>query len=303
MKNLIKKYIVIGLLSVSFNSIAQQDPSYSMFMYTGTSINPAIAGSAGAASGAALYRDQWTGIKGAPITQFLNADIPVYHDKVGLGLVMYNDQIGVTRNQNIDLQYAYRLKFKKGIFAMGIQGGINNYNANFASVVTNPQNTIDHAFTNVTNSIALNVGTGLFYYNEKFSVGLSIPRLMNKSMDGLNNSGNYRKYYLTASYTVNLSPDWIFKPSTLLRIGEGIPLQVDINSNFWYKQKYGFGVSYRTNDSVTGMLQFKVADDFTVGYAYDYIISSMSRYSTGNNEVMVRFTIPTVNDVINQRKF
>jgi type IX secretion system PorP/SprF family membrane protein len=290
-------------LLISFHSFAQQDPSYSMFMYTGTSLNPAMAGSAGSLSGTALYRDQWTGIKGAPITQFLNLDMPVFHDKVGLGLAMYNDQIGVTRNQNIDLQYAYRLNFGKGILAMGLQGGINNYNADFTSVVTNPQNSADHAFADVANSMAFNVGTGVFYYTDKFSLGISVPRLVNHSIDGLNNSNNYRKYYLNASYLINLSEDLIFKPSTLLKIGEGIPFQVDINSTFWYKQRYSVGVSYRSQDSVTGIVQLKVGDDFTVGYAYDYITSSMSKYVRGNNEIMVRFAIPSINNTINQRKF
>ncbi len=304
MKNRNSIYIIAALtLLISFKSNGQQDPSYSMFMYNGTSINPAIAGSAGSLSGTALYRDQWIGVNGAPITQFLNVDLPVYHDKVGLGIVVYNDKIGVTRNQNIETQYAYRLKFEKGILAMGIQVGLNHFNADYASVITNSQNTIDNTFSDVTNSISLNVGTGLFYYTEKFSVGFSIPKLINKSRDGLNHSDNYRKYYMTASYTIDLSADWIFKPSTLLRIGEGMPFQIDINSNFWFRKKYGIGVSYRSNDSISGLFQLKVGHDFTVGYAYDYTISRLSQFVNGSNELMIRITIPTSNDVINQRTF
>jgi len=292
-----KKIWLAFILLTSFHAHAQQDPSYSMFMYTGTTINPAVAGSAGSLTATALYRQQWMSIKGAPETQVLNLDVPVFSDKVGLGLSIINDKIGVTQNLNMNAQYAYRIKFEKGVLSMGLQGGVNNYKADYTAVVTNPQNTIDNSFSESTNRMIFNFGSGVYYYSEKFYAGFSVPHIINQALDGLNNSNGaqsrqYRHYYFTAGYAFTLSENFIIKPSTLVKLADGAPLQVDINSNFWYQEKYCVGFSYRTNDSVTGLVQLRIASQFTVGYAYDFIISSMSRYTTGNNEVMLRYLLP-----------
>jgi len=38
-------------------------------------------------------------------------------------------------------------------------------------------------------------------------------------------------------------------------------------------------------------VQIQVAKQLRIGYAFDYITSSLSRYTTGNNEVMLRFEL------------
>jgi type IX secretion system PorP/SprF family membrane protein len=301
--NITFSLLLAGALGLHLQATAQQDPAYSMFMYTNTATNPAMAGTAGTLSGMALYRDQWTGIKGAPVTQFLNLDMPLHSDKVGVGLVLHDDRIGITRNQNFNLQYAYRLKFEKGVLAMGLQGGLNHYKADYTSVVTNPQNIVDNSFSEITNSYWVNVGTGIFYYTEKFNIGVSVPKLLNQSIDGMGKNRLQHQYYLTAGYAFPLSPDWMLRPSTMLKIGEGVPLQADFNNTFWFREKYSIGISYRTNDSMAGIIQLMVADGFVVGYAYDYILSSMSQYATGSNELMIRFYIPSQKGLMNARKF
>lgn len=303
MKSHIIKYSVLAMALLIFAStFAQQDPSYSMFMYNGSSINPAIAGSAGAFSGTAVYRDQWVKIKGAPRTQFLNVDMPVYNDKVGIGLIISNDELGVTQNQHAAAQYAYRLKFEKGTLAMGLQAGVNHFRANYASVATNPLDVMDNSFATNVNSVFLNVGTGLFYYSEKFSIGFSIPRLINHTVDKSQPDQN-EQYYVTASYTIQLSPDWILKPSTMMTLGHGVPFHIDINSNIWYKERVSVGASYKSNDSVTGIVQLRVAEDFTAGYAYNYAVSSASKSLTGSSELMIRFTLASKNNNYNQRRY
>src|SRR5688572_18958602 len=168
--------ILLLVMLASINKVmAQQDPAYSMFMYNGTAINPAVAGSAETLSATALYRKQWAGIKGSPETQALNIDAPFWSKKVGLGLSIVNDKIGVVQNLNINAQYAYRVQFQNSTLSMGLQAGMNNYNANYSSVVTSSQaSAMDNSFAENTSRMIFNFGAGAYYSGNKFYAGLSV---------------------------------------------------------------------------------------------------------------------------------
>jgi type IX secretion system PorP/SprF family membrane protein len=287
--------------------LAQQDPIYSQFMYNGLSINPAVAGSAETLSATAIYRKQWNNIEGAPETQTINLDAPVFYDRVGLGLSLINDKIGVTKNLTINTQYAYRILFAKNTLSMGLQGGVSNYKADYTSVVTNSQNAMDDAFSNNTNRMIFNFGAGLYFYNERFFSGFSVPHILKQSLDGLNATGvqsrQYRHYFFTTGYVFDIGLNFKVKPSTLVKVATGAPLQIDFNSNFWYKEMFCLGFSYRTKDSFSALVQLQIAKQFRIGYAYDYIISNLSRFTTGNNEILLRYELPKKNSKIITPRF
>jgi type IX secretion system PorP/SprF family membrane protein len=307
MKNILHTSRILLLMgfafSISLTAQAQQDPAYSFFMYNGLAVNPAVAGSAETFSATALYRKQWAGIKGSPETQTLNLDAPVWNNKIGLGLSIINDKVGVVHNLNVNAQYAWRIDFGNSTLSLGLQAGMNNYKANYTSVVTNPQNPTDFSFSENTSKMIFNFGTGAYYYSERFFAGVSIPHIVNQKLDGIQDengvqSRQYRHYFLTGGYVFDAGERFKIKPSVLLKVAEGAPMQMDFNSNFWYDETIGLGFSYRTNDAITAMIQIQVAKQWRIGYAYDYITSSLSRYATGNNEVMLRYELRKKNNKI-----
>jgi type IX secretion system PorP/SprF family membrane protein len=295
--------IVLPLLLLSYCAIqAQQDPSYSMFMYNGLAINPAVAGSEETFTATALYRRQWMGIEGAPETQTLNVDALVWNKKIGLGFSVINDRIGVTQNLNINAQYAYRILFGNATLSLGLQGGVNNYAAKYTSVITNLQSAMDDSFGENTSRMGFNFGTGAYYYTKTFYAGLSVPHMINQRLDGIKGANGvqarqYRHYFLTAGFVFDAGGKIKIKPSALLKVAEGVPLQIDINSNFWYNEKFCLGFSYRTRDSFTTLFQVQV-EKFRLGYAYDLITSSLSRYATSNHELMLRYQLSLKNNRI-----
>jgi type IX secretion system PorP/SprF family membrane protein len=303
-KNILKAFVLCLLLVITtMQAFAQQDPAYSQFMYNGISINPAMAGSAETFAAAALIRQQWAGIEGAPQTKTLNIDAPVLNDRLGLGLSIIDDEIGVVENLNINAQYAYRIKIKNGALSMGLQAGFNNYKADYMSVVTNANSSMDNSFSQNTNRMIFNFGAGAYYYSEKFFAGFSVPHFINQQLDGIQDqngvqSHQYRHYFLTTGYVFSIGEKYKVKPSTLLKVAEGAPIQLDVNANVWYNDVISAGVSYRTNDSVSGLFQLQVAKQIRIGFAHDFIISSLSRYTTGNNEVMLKYELRKKNSKI-----
>jgi hypothetical protein len=51
------------------------------------------------------------------------------------------------------------------------------------------------------------------------------------------------------------------------------------------------GVGYRLEDSFSGMVNFKVAPNLRVGYAYDSIQSDLNYATSSSHEVFINFDI------------
>src|SRR2546430_5631376 len=75
---------------------AQYDPMFTQYMFNEMYINPAYAGSHENIAAAALYRNQWSGLEGAPITQTFSIHAPISKQKIGIGLNILHEEIGVT---------------------------------------------------------------------------------------------------------------------------------------------------------------------------------------------------------------
>jgi len=106
MKKILKLFI---LLLVPVNLMGQLSPVTSQYVLNPLSINPAYAGNRDALNVALFYRRQWTGITGAPTTMNLAVDAPFLDSKLGLGLIITTDKIGVTKETHILTNYSYKI--------------------------------------------------------------------------------------------------------------------------------------------------------------------------------------------------
>ena len=124
-----KKLITILIVLLSLTDLqAQQDPHFTHYMFNTLAVNPAYAGSRDAMTVTLLYRNQWLGFDGAPVTQTLTAHSPVFKDKVGLGLSVMNDRIGPTSNISLFGDFSYMIpvgQSRKAKLAFGLKGGLN----------------------------------------------------------------------------------------------------------------------------------------------------------------------------------
>ncbi len=278
---------------------AQQDAQYSQYMFNMMAVNPAYAGSRDVLSITGLYRNQWVGLEGAPITQTLTADMPVRKEKIGLGISLFNDQIGLVATRGITGTYSYRIRMnKKGMLAFGVQGGVVYFNGEYSKMILNPNNTPDPSVPSDYVKYAPVVGAGIYYSTDRFYLGLSMPNLIkyalvdqsiasSASMD--KRAMKYRHVFFMTGYVVPLSPTVVWKPSLLTKFVYGAPVSFDINTNFWFYDRFAIGASYRTGSAILGMAEFQVTPQFRIGYAYDYGLNALQRYNAGTHEIMLRY--------------
>lgn len=286
---------LVGTLLITISvSYAQQEVMFTQYMFNGLALNPAYAGSHDVVSITAIGRQQWVGLEGAPSTQTFSIHSPIKSDRVGIGMLLLHDKIGITNQYNATVSYAYRIPMQHGKLAMGLQAGVSSYQANYSRV----GNDHDIAFNRGDISVwKPNFGAGLYYYGPRFYAGFSIPQLLEQVYDTYETSatrGLIRHYFFNTGYVFDLSDDLKLKPNALLKVVEGAPAQLDINANLLVMEVLWIGVSWRSFDSVDGLLQLQLTDRLQLGYSYDFTTSPEIRSVNGGSHELslnYRFTI------------
>lgn len=293
-KGMKKVITLLAFQAICLSSIAQQEVMVSQYMFNGLFLNPAYSGTHPYFSSSLLYRNQWVDFEGAPTTQLLAIDGPIAQDKMGVGLIIAHDKIGVTEETDFFANYSYKLTLGSGKLSFGLKAGFSNYNAALTSLTY--WDSGDEVFSsNLQKSLIPKFGFGMYYYTEKYYAGFSIPTLVayDKNYDfGFNiDKSSYlrRHYFINGGYVFDLSETVKFKPSTLIKYLPSAPLQVDINASVMYKEMIWLGLSYRTGDALALITEYQANQRFRVGYSYDITLSDLRNYSSGSHEVMIGY--------------
>ena len=296
MKKIQLNKIIIGLLLSLFlgTSIvhAQQDPQYSQYMFNPLAYNPAYAGSQGALRGTILLRRQWLGISGGPATATIAVHSPSSNERHGFGLNFVYDKLGVTTQNFLNLSYAYRVPVGSGFLSLGLQGGLTSYAVQYSQI--NPRDP-DPSKPDLNISAMLpRAGTGLYFQNEKVFLGFSVPNLLagryfqyKKNLTQELAASQRMHYFLTAGTVLSLSKNVKFRPTAIMKMVNGSPLQFDLNLTAFFYETLGLGVGYRTGDALVFMLEYRSPRSFRAGYAYDYSLSEIRTVSSGSHELMI----------------
>jgi type IX secretion system PorP/SprF family membrane protein len=274
-----KNYYILASLFILLhsNGNAQSLPMYSQYMYNMTNINPAYAGNRGVPSLALIWREQWAGLPGSPSTKSITYDVPNEDKRIGFGIQIFDDRyVNVLRRTGMNMYY--NLKFpisEKGVLSMGLKGGFYNDLKLLSEVNTGPVSSYDMAYSSNFNKVVPLAGAGIYYNDDKFYMGFSVPDVIlfsnvtNYKSDSNLSQVNSIHYFFTAGYSYNVNEDITLKPSFLVKAVSGAPLELDLNTNLWLKNIVGLGFSYRTSESVLAMAELQITPQFRFGYSYD----------------------------------
>lgn len=296
---LVSILLIVTLTSLLFTSSvsAQTEPMYSQYMYNMLGVNPAYAGNREATSVNFFQRRQWVGMAGAPQTTSVSVDGSNNDHKFGWGVQMYDDRLGVEKADGANMMLSTHIQVsEKGILSGGLSLGLMNYRIDLMNV-QGRFTPSDPAFYANFNKWVPAVGLGIYYHTEKFYAGLSVPNVLKSRLSAFDviNSGiqkvNSTHVFLTSGYVFNVSDEVKIKPSTMIKVVGGAPIEADINTNVWLKDLVGLGFSYRTGDAMVVMAEAQINENLRVGYAYDMTLSPLKYYNNGSHEMMVRYEL------------
>ena len=307
-----KQYLILTFALFLFStSQAQQEILYTQYVFSQLAVNPACAGNDDGLSFTALSRKQWFGLQGSPTSFSIlgqallknkNSEcrtfaggsdkrklVPINNNQIGLGVILFNDQVGVSNTLISGLAYSYKIIFSPGNrLSLGLQTSMQSYSQAF-NQLDNP-NSNDPVFQDNVKASKLNFGTGIFYESNRYYIGLSVPQVLENSFN-LNSKSdkNLRQYFFTGGYVFYLNRFYKFKPTIMARYTEGLPAQFDINANLLYRDKIWVGCSYRYTNSLNMILELLLADNFKMGLAYDYPINEINKVAHGSAEIMINY--------------
>jgi type IX secretion system PorP/SprF family membrane protein len=296
--------VVISLLSLELS--AQQDPQYTHYMYNTMSVNSAYAGQRDVLSATALYRTQWVGIDGAPKTISFGIHSPLRDERLGLGLNIVSDQLGPAKETVLDANFSYTVpvnRINNLDLSFGIKGGFHFLDTDWSKgIFKNP----DVVFNENVNLISPLVGAGLYLHSDTWYLGFSVPNfLTTKHYDDFEESIAMERlhYFLIGGYVFDIGVNTKLKPAFLVKAVSGSPLIADISLNALFNDKFTLGMSWRWDDSVSGLAGFQLSDDLFIGYSYDLSTTGLNNYNSGTHEIMLRFELEIVRCLCSPRFF
>jgi len=293
---MIRFFLILFFTFLSKALIAQQDEQFSQYMYNQLDYNPGSAGSKDAICASALSRQQWVGLKGAPMSSVFTVNAPIKPFKInsGVGLTILSDNIGFNKNLGLKLAYAYRMDVNNGMGKLGIgisAGFLNNALKNAAWRFPDESNTDPNVPNSNDSGMAFDMGLGVFYKTDNLYLGLSSTHILQPDVKYKNGATltNARHYYVTAGYNMALkNPLFDFQPSVLIT-SDGSTSSVDINSVLLYNKRIWGGVTYRIKSAVIGMIGIELMSGLRIGYSYDFSASDIHRYNNGSHELMIGY--------------
>ncbi len=316
-----KLHLVIALFFVfSVSLSAQQEQLYTQFMYNKLGLNPAFAGNHEQVALSALYRNQWIGFEGAPITQTASINAPLLGQKIGLGLNLTRNTIGISEKQTIDGIYAYRIHFKDGgTLSLGIQGSARRYQIDYTDPRLNgivDKNQDPAILVRKFDQNVINFGAGVYFNTSHFYLGVSAPRLIQEDINFASDIGfskERRHFYLMTGGALDLSNDWVLTPQFLFKYVDNTPYDLDANISITYRSLITAGATYRHGgdsssfaESIDILFGVHVTPSLLIAAAYDYTLSEIRNHSSGSIEFAIHYNIgrkTSAEDIINPRYF
>lgn len=304
----IEKIIWAIFLNLFFygQSIAQQNPEYTQYMYNTMMVNPGYTGSTGLLEANLLLRKQWVNIEGSPKTGTLGVHFPLSNKKIGLGFNIISDDLGPSSEQTFAGNISYSINLNEETkLALGIKAGARMLNIDWSKgrFYDNDDVLLN---SNVKNKMMGVLGSGIYVYSNKWYTGLSVPSFIRHDYyNDVQESvvSDRLHYYFIGGYVFDLSTSIKFKPSLLIKAVSGSPLSTDFSANFLLKEKLTLGASYRWDDSVSALAGIQLSESFFLGYSFDYTVTRLNKYNDGTHEVILRFQMPQKSSTIKSPRF
>lgn len=321
MKNILFVFVLVNFIFCSAK--AQQKPQYTQYVFNNLLLNPAVSGIENYTDLKAGYRNQWTGLAGAPVTSYLTVTTPIGNKFLdgdatgspisgpenpssrlytqnymaaephhGIGLMIVSDQAGPISQTNIDATYAYHLGLAPKLnLAVGVMAGLNHVSLNTSMITT--EVAYDPAISNGINSQwEPDLGVGAWLYSSNYYVGASIQQLLPQSLyfstnNAYNKTQTVPQYFITSGVKLFLTEDIAVLPSFLVKIINPEPISYDINTKLSFQDKFWVGASYRSDNTVAALVGLNISSLINVGYSYDFTTSALRTVSTGTHEIVI----------------
>lgn len=299
--------IVVCLLGWAAPAAAQQLAQFSTWLANPYLYNPAAAGMDNTLVANGIYRQQWVDLDGAPVSQHLDASIPLRVISSGVGLRLDNDALGAHQTTQAMVSYNYQLEIgRSGVISFGAGLGFQQYTLNGDRLRAPQGDYLDPAFQHNDAFLPLGrisagapaIELGMMYSSASWLVGVAAlpvfaPDLVQNTENGKFRLRPSRHYALQTRYTYALNEKITLLPGLLLK-SDFIQTQAEIGSLLVWKEKLTVGAAYRgysrrSKDAGVLMAGLRINDKTRFLYAFDIPVSGLQAVNRGSHELVLQY--------------
>lgn len=283
-------FILIAVFVASLSK-AQQLPLFTQYYNNEFLYNPSQTLTEVSPSLTMLYRKQWVQLEG-PTTKGVLFQAPLVAEKVGIGVQLFNDRIGIFDQTGGKVSYSYQLNLNdEHRLLLGLSAGY--FQTNFVWDEGFLNSTIDPEVLNrVGDKVnSFDADFGLTYAWKELEVGIAVPHLLANDANFLSPNDNIlfypnRHFLGSASYKFNFGDGLSLRPLLMARYHPSVPVQFDVNAIFDYQNKFWLAASYRHDYAFSGAFGVKLHERFDLGYSYDFSTSDIASYGGATHEIV-----------------
>ncbi|WP_406824078.1 PorP/SprF family type IX secretion system membrane protein [Pedobacter sp. KACC 23697] len=289
------KYYIAALLFLSIKpAFAQLNPLGGSYYQNQFLANPAMAGLATGLTLNAAFKTQWAGVEGAPKIQYLTGDYGFTSNKVGLGLLFYNETAGAINRTRATFTYAYHVPLNGGtnFLDFGLSAGIMNESIDFNKVKGDLDDDVLNSFND--RKLYLDGDFGAAYRSDKLTLQAALPNLKRFfKRDILRNVVDRSTYFIAAAYQFNtdklinsIEPKLVYRG---VQNYDGI-FDAGVNIQLLDSKLMVNGIYHSTN-SLTAGFGTNYKNQFSLLFQYTTNTSKMLNYSNGEFELGLKYSI------------
>jgi type IX secretion system PorP/SprF family membrane protein len=296
-----KKIYLLVFLSFLFHGQAQEltIPTFTQYLADNPFvISPAYAGIGDHVKIRANGLTQWVGVKNAPDMQSVVADARIANS-TGVGVFMYNDQNGNTRQKGAKFSFAHHLiidKYENQFLSFGL-----SYNMNFFRIATENFTGTDYSVTNDRSVINHNFDVSFLYRIHTFYASITASNILNKEINffGINEPNKLRNFQLYTGYVhkIAASKPMEIEPSAYVQYfanDQRSTTDLNLKVRFMdFEDYYWFGVSYRfLNDQAAkplniGPMAGLKKSKFYFAYSYQLTTNEFMSFNSGTHMITI----------------
>ena len=278
------RFLLFLLMYSSILAFGQQDPQFTLDQDRNTFTNPALMVDDYDLKLQAVFRAQWVGFDGAPVTGVFQGSYFVERAWSAFGVSAVYGQLGAETFSYTTFNYAFVGQIGDHRLIPAVSIGMISRTID-GSQITAIEPGDPNIPTGKSTGIGLDLGVGLSYMFEGLLVGVSSTHLNEAEFlldfGGLSRSYNIARHiYGVASYDAHIGNHFRLKP---IALGKTDFASTQFEQFLWIGARnltavfdgVDIGVGYRIDDAVMfGIdLNFKW---FSLAYSYDYTISGLS---------------------------
>lgn len=284
-----KAFAFFIIILVGVELLAQQEQTYSQYMFVPTMYNSGHTGSKNAICATGIMKQQWVGQEGAPTVYSILVESPVKILRGGLGVNITTDQIGGYNNTSVKLKYAYHRKRGKNLLGIGIGLGLVNQRLDFSYFNVSSDDPL-LVSTEEESGMIFDLDAGVYYQKgDTWYAGISSTQINQGTMEISGGKTQLKRgYYATAGYNIRFlrMPKLVVSPSFFAGYTANAPLIINVGAIGEYNNLFWAGVLYKHQEGVAVMagVEYK---NIKVGYAYD--INTNQLKNGGSHEIRLGY--------------